>query len=79
MDSMSDMLKSHKPTEPPQVAALKEYAKTTHGITISVFSSARSYLIRVPNGAIAHKFRLETAEIMTICNLDKPLVIHIGS
>ena len=78
MDSMSDMLKSHRPTEPPQVAALKAYAQSTHGIAISVFSSARSYLIRVPNGAIAHKFRIETADITDICNLDKPLVIHIG-
>lgn len=78
MDSMSDMLKKHTPAEPPQVTALKEYAKSIHGINISVFSSARNYLIRVPNGALAHKFRVETADIVTACNLDKPLVIHIG-
>lgn len=78
MDSMSELLSLRPPSEPPQIAALKAYALDTHGISISVFSSARHYLIRVPSGALAHKFRLETAHIMQTCNLDKPLVIHIG-
>lgn len=78
MDSISDLMGSNTPSEPPQLAALIQYAQDTHGVSISVFSSARNYLIRVPNGAIAHKFRLETAHIMDVCNLDKPLVIHIG-
>ncbi len=79
MDSIGDMLNQKKSSEPPQIAALKQYALETHGINVSVYSSARSYLIRVPNGALAHKFRLETAHIISVCNLDKPLVIHIGS
>ena len=78
MDSISDLMNDATPAEPPQITALKQYAQDTHGIDITVFSSARNYLIHVPNGAIAHKFRLETAHIMDVCNLDKPLVIHIG-
>lgn len=79
MDSLENLLHTRSSDEPPQVAALKRYALETHGIDIPVFSSARNYLIRVPNGALAHKFRLETAHITTVCNLDKPLVVHIGS
>ena len=78
MDSIADIAKNRTPSEPPQIAALKEYALEKHGIDISVFKSARNYLIRVPSGAVAQKFRLETLTITKICNLDLPLVIHIG-
>ena len=78
MEPISKLMQDKGPSEPPQVSALKQYAREIHEIEISVFTSAKSYLIRVPNGAIAQKFRLETAKIMKICDLDKPLVIHIG-
>ncbi len=78
MDSIHAVLKSRQPVEPPQIVALRQYALNTHGVQISVHTSSRNYLIRVPNGALAHRFRVETAEITKSCLLDKPLVIHIG-
>ena len=78
MEDIGDLLKAKRPQEPPQIRALKEYALEHHDIAISVYATARSYMIKVPSGAIAHKFRLETAQIIETCNLDRKLVIHIG-
>lgn len=78
MEEIRELLKGKVPQEPPQIAALKRYAQDTHGLDIPVYATARSYMIKVPNGALAYKFRLETIQITQICNLDKRLVIHIG-
>lgn len=79
MQSIEDLLTSKKPQEPPQVAALKQYAQKVHSVDIKVRIAPTHYLIQVPNGAIAHKFRVETATIIETCRLDKRLVIHISS
>ena len=78
MDSMDELLKIRKPQEPPQVTALKEYAKKNHNTDIQVRINANNYLISVPGAALAHKFRIETPRIVEECGLDKRLVIHIG-
>ena len=78
MDDLQKMLQSRQPKEPPQVVALKKYAKTHHGVDIAVRVSKKSYLITVPGASLAHIFRVETAKIVESCNLDKRLVIHIG-
>lgn len=78
MDDLSKILQNRSNTEPPQVSALKKYAKVMYDIDIKVRISPRNYLIEVPGSSYAHKFRIESAEISRICELDKPLVIHIG-
>jgi hypothetical protein len=78
MDSLDTMLRSRKPIEPPQIAALKKYAFDAHSVSIEVKSAPKYYLIIVPGSSLAHKFRVETAQIIEICKLDKRLVIHIG-
>ena len=78
MDSIDSMLQKRQSKEPPQIAALKKYAETNHGVEIMVRASSKYYLITVPGASLAHKFRIETAQITAECNLDKRLVIHIG-
>lgn len=78
MDPLSDLLKNKAPNEPPQVTALKKYAKNKHNANISVRVSKSHYLITVPSAGLAHKMRIETSQITTECDLDKRLVIHIG-
>jgi hypothetical protein len=78
MDSLQDMLKNKRPSEPPQVVALKEYARKNYGIEIQVRTSRTHYLLTVPGAAYAHKFRVDTTAITEACQLDKRLVIHIG-
>jgi hypothetical protein len=78
MESIEKLLKSKAPKEPPQVVALKTYAQSHHGVTITVRVSSDHYLIAVPSAAVAQKMRFETAAITEKCELDKRLVIHIG-
>lgn len=78
MDSLQDMLQKKRPSEPPQVAALKKYALDKYGTEISVRVSPKHYLITVKQSAIASKLHIETATIVSVCNLDKRLVIHVG-
>jgi hypothetical protein len=78
MDNLADLLGSIKSDEPPQVAALKKYIRETHHKEIQVRVSKTHYLITVPGAALAQTLRIETAEIMQVCKLDRRLVIHIG-
>lgn len=78
MDSLTDLLKTKKPQEPPQVSALKKYVHDNHRVEITVRVSPKHYLITVPGAGIAQKLRIETAKIVEECELDKRLVIHIG-
>ena len=78
MDSLQDMLQNKRPTEPPQVAALKKYALDNYATEITVRVSPKHYLITVKQAAIANKLHIETAKISEHCQLDKRLVIHVG-
>lgn len=79
METLADLLKRKPSSEPPQVSALKKYAKDNYSIDISVRVSPKHYLITVPNASLAQKFRIETTQITEECLLDKRLVIHIGT
>ncbi len=79
MDSIDDLLSNRTPSEPPQVPALKKYAKDNFNTEISVRVSPKYYLITVPNAGLASKMRVDSLAITQQCNLDKRLVIHIGS
>ncbi|HMT19254.1 MAG TPA: hypothetical protein PKD20_03490 [Candidatus Saccharibacteria bacterium] len=78
MQSLDDMLKNRQPKQPPQIEALKRFAKDRYGIEVTVRASRSHYLVNVPGAAHAHRFRMDTAEIIESCMLDKRLVIHIG-
>lgn len=78
MQSLEDMLAKRQPQEPPQVSALKEYARQKFATEIHVVLNRNYYLIKVPNAALAHSFRMNTKDIIEVCGLDKRLVIHIG-
>ena len=78
MDNMAELLGRKGPQEPKQIAALKQYAKDKYDIAITVRVTKKYYQIKVPNGALAHRVRVDTVDIMDVCELDKPLVIQIG-
>ena len=79
MDSLGDVFQQKNIHEPPQVAALKKYVQENHDATITVKSAPKYYLITVPGASLAGTLRLETAQIMKDCSLDKRLVIHVGN
>ncbi len=78
MQSLQDMLQDKRPNEPPQVQALKAYAREHYGIEIQVRTSRSHYLVTVPGAAYAHKVRVDTEAIAEACQLEKRLIIHIG-
>ncbi len=78
MDTLANLLSARDPKEAPQVTALKKYVQDTHHKDIQVRVSKTHYLITVPGAALAHTLRIETAQIIEKCSLDKRLVIHIG-
>ena len=79
MDSINDLLSKKTPSEPPQVSALKDYARRNYDVEVSIRVSPKYFLISAPNAALAHKMRVDTVRITEECKLDKRLVIHIGS
>lgn len=78
MDSLSDLLKSKSPQEPPQIIALKKYVANNHGIDIDASVSQNGYTISVPNAPLASILRMELPKIQSECNLDKKLFIRIS-
>ncbi len=78
MDTIKDLLKDKTPQEPPQLSALKEYAKTKHRVDIKASVSYYGYTIVVPSAPLASTLQMELPKIIEQCNLDKKLFIRIG-
>ena len=78
MQSIDEMLRDRRPQEPPQVEALKTYAKATYETDVQVIVHQSYYLVKVANAALAYRFRVDSARIREVCHLDKRLVVHIG-
>ncbi len=79
MDSLDNILTDRTPHEPPQVAAIKKFVSDNYGTNVAVIVSPKFYLINAPNASIAHRLRVDTVKMISVCNLDKRLVIHIGN
>jgi hypothetical protein len=75
---MQDLLKSKKPSEPPQLTAMKTYVLENHGQVIKCSMSYSGYTIIAPNASLASTLHMETPKIIESCNLDKKLFIRIG-
>ncbi len=78
MDSLSELLKSNRPAEPPQIKALKEYVKKFHDEPAQARVGQLGYSLTVPNSSLASNLQMEMPKIVEYCNLDKKLFIRIG-
>ena len=78
MDSMEDLLKAKKPTEPPQLQAMKDYVFSKHNEIVKCSVSQFGYILIVPNASLASTLHMESPQIIAVCNLDKKLFIRIG-
>jgi len=78
MDSISDLLQSKKPQEPPQLLALREYVKNHHDSESKSGVSHLGYSLTVPNASLASTLQMEIPKIQTECNLEKKLFIRIA-
>jgi hypothetical protein len=78
MESITDLLKAKKPSEPPQLQAMKDYAFKHHNIVVKCSVTQFGYQLTVPNASLASTLHMETPKIIQECNLDKKLLIRIG-
>jgi len=75
---MEDLLKVKKPTEPPQLQAMKDYVFSKHNEIVKCSVSQFGYILIVPNASLASTLHMESPQIIAVCNLDKKLFIRIG-
>lgn len=78
MDSISDLLQSKRPQEPPQLLALRDYVEKHHSSKSQTGISQLGYSLTVPSAPLASTLRMELPQIQKECNLDKKLFIRIG-
>jgi hypothetical protein len=78
MDSITDLLQSKKPSEPPQLQAMREYVLNQHGATVRCSVSQFGYTLLVPDASLASTLHMETPQIISECGLDKKLFIRIS-
>jgi hypothetical protein len=75
---MKDLLSSKRPSEPPQLQAMKDYVLSNHGEVIKCSVSQFGYTLIAPNASLASTLHMETPAIILECGLDKKLFIRIG-
>lgn len=78
MDSLSSILGDKDFAEPPEAAAIKNYARTEFKTTVGVQVRDRDIIIAVSSAALANTLRLRTPEIQRLCNTNKRLTFRIG-
>lgn len=78
MDQLSDLLRNIKPTEPPQIQAMKDYVRNHHNVSVKIAVTNLGYSMTVPTGIIASQLQMEIPKIQQECDLDKKLFIRIG-
>lgn len=79
MDNLQDILRGRVPAEPPEVAAIKAYVRTTFDKEVGVLVREREIIISAPSAPLIASLRLRTRDIKQQCQLDeRRLVFRIG-
>lgn len=77
-ESLGDLLTKRLPSEPPEVKAIKEFAKERLNVIPSVTIGQSQITISMPDAASAGSLRMQIFELQQILQTDKKLVIRIG-
>jgi len=73
-----DILGNKDFSEPPEIAAIKQYVHDEFRAAVSVLARERDIIITVPNAALANTLRLRSPTLRKLANNDKRLVFRIG-
>ena len=76
-DSLSDLLAKRRPSEPPELAAVRSFVEKTIGVTPVLAISTSAITIHMPSAAAAGALRMQLHELQTQLP-NKRLVIRIG-
>lgn len=78
MDSLSDILSQKDFSEPPEIAAIKQYIQERFQTAVNILVSEREVIVAVPNASLANTLRLRSPELQKLCPEGKRLRLRIG-
>lgn len=78
MDNLSDILSRRDFDAPPEVTAIKDYARRHYDSEVQVMLQPRSIIIKAPSAALITTLRLNAPAIQKAADTDKRLVFRIG-
>ncbi|HEY5550088.1 MAG TPA: hypothetical protein VIK37_02735 [Candidatus Saccharimonadales bacterium] len=77
MESLQDILAAKQLTPPDEIGSIKDYVKRNYSSSCSVKMSRGTFILSVPNAALAATLQLERQKLIEACNLkDKKLFIR---
>ena len=78
MDSLQDILATHRFEAPDEIKALQNYLKTKYKSSGRIKIDGNSVIVAVPSSALAATLQLERTKIAELCGIKKRLVIRTG-
>jgi len=80
MDSLQDILLGHsnRRQEPPEIAAIKNYALDTFQESVQVLVRDKDIIITCPSAAMAGSFRMHVTKLRDVCDTKKRFIFKIG-
>ncbi len=78
MDSLNDILLKKDFDEPPEIAAIKNYAKRQFKSDVGVQIRQNSITITASSAALINALRLKTPQLLEAAQTDKKLIFRIS-
>ncbi len=77
-NSLQSILNNRMPSEPPEIKAIKQFARDRLKTDVTVTLGKTQIAIGVPSAAAAGALRMQLFELAKLLETDKRLVIRIG-
>lgn len=77
MDSIFTILGNKDYDEPPEIKKIKEYIRSTYGVSINVQVREKDIILSVPDASLANTLRLNQQKIKKEAETDKRLTFRI--
>lgn len=79
MDSIADLLAQRKPSEPPEIRAIKDYIQQHFKEPVNVMIRERDIVITVRSSALAGALRMRTVDLTKLVGSnEKQLIFRVG-
>jgi hypothetical protein len=77
MDSLYDLLAGKDFDEPPEIAAIKDYARQQYNSEVQVQIRDQDILVKVPSASLASRLRFDVPKIKAAAKTDKRITFRI--
>jgi len=83
MDSIADLLAARKPSEPPEIRAIKDYVQQHFQEAVNVMVRERDVVITVRSSALAGALRMRKLDLSSLLDTpnapQKQIIFRVGS